>query len=243
MRLHIFQHVPFEGPGIIADWAKKHGWSVSTTRFYEKSARIPSRNEYDMLVIMGGPMSVHDDEIYPWLSAEKKAITKAIIAGKQVLGICLGAQLIAYVLGAGVMDNAAREIGFHQLHWAIEGRSHPVLHDIPEGIEAFHWHGETFSIPGGAIRLAGSEACGNQIFIYDSRVLAVQCHLEMTEQGVRDMIANCGHELVDGPWIQQEAKILAQLPKLAENHRAMEQLLDNWTVVCPVRKPVTSLAA
>jgi GMP synthase-like glutamine amidotransferase len=125
MRAHILQHVPFEGLGSIESWLKKSGFKITSTRFYE-SAKLPDLKTIDLLVVMGGPMSVNDEDRFPWLVAEKQFIWDAIAKSKPVLGICLGAQLIASALGAGVYPNKVKEIGWFPIH-GIESSANPFL--------------------------------------------------------------------------------------------------------------------
>lgn len=138
MRAHYFQHVPFEGLGSIESWLKKSGFKITSTRFYE-SAKLPDLKTIDLLVVMGGPMSVNDEDRFPWLVAEKQFIWDAIAKSKPVLGICLGAQLIASALGAGVYPNKVKEIGWFPIH-GIESNGQSVF-AFPESISVFHWHG------------------------------------------------------------------------------------------------------
>ncbi len=144
MRAHYFQHVPFEGLGSIEPGLKKSGFEITGTRFFE-SAELPEINEIDLLIVMGGPMSVNDEDQFPWLAAEKKFINEAIHSGKPVLGICLGAQLIANALGARVYPNKVKEIGWFPIYGiAANDRS---CFSFPPKVDAFHWHGATFDLP------------------------------------------------------------------------------------------------
>ena len=158
MRAHYLQHVPFEGLGIIKPWLKAEGYELTNTRFYE-SAVFPDLNEVDLFIVMGGPMSVNDEVEFPWLVEEKQFIRRCIEEEKSVLGICLGAQLIASSLGARVYPNHVKEIGW----FTVEGVLSPNREAFcfPLSQEVFHWHGETFDLPTGAFRLARSEGCEN----------------------------------------------------------------------------------
>ncbi|MBU0964972.1 MAG: gamma-glutamyl-gamma-aminobutyrate hydrolase family protein, partial [Proteobacteria bacterium] len=156
MRAHYFQHVPFEGLGSIALWLAAAGFEITSTRFFA-SAELPDLNMIDLLVVMGGPMSVNDEAELPWLVLEKRFIREAIEAGKPVLGICLGAQLIASALGARIYPNPVKEIGWLPIQ-GISANDSAVFR-FPETEKVFHWHGETFDLPAGAIRLAKSEGC------------------------------------------------------------------------------------
>lgn len=225
MRLHYFQHVPFEGPASIEEWAKAKGWSLSPTRLFDGEP-LPDVNDFDWLIIMGGPMNVDEEEKYPWLAQEKRFIEGAIKAGKVVLGICLGAQLIAAALGAKVFSNRYKEIGWFPIDLTHEAQTSLLLHFLPKRFTVFHWHGDTFDLPHGACRLAESEGCANQAFLYGDRVLALQCHLESTKASVQDLIMYCGQELVAGPYIQTAESILAQQERFSTINQAMFGVLD-----------------
>jgi len=208
MRIHCLQHVPFEGPAGIADWAASRGHSLTTTRLFRETA-LPNQGAYDWLVVMGGPMGIYDEDEHPWLSAEKGFLRGAIDAGKTILGVCLGAQLIADALGAGVVRNAHREIGWFPIDLTEAGAGSSAFGFLPQRFEVFHWHGDTFELPSDAVHLAFSEGCRNQAFLYDKRVLGLQFHLESTPQGVRDIVANCADEIVTGRYIQSAERMLA----------------------------------
>ncbi|HVP18633.1 MAG TPA: type 1 glutamine amidotransferase, partial [Spirochaetia bacterium] len=190
LRAHWLQHVPFEGLGSIEDRLERMGARVSSTRFFDR-AELPNVRDLDLLIVMGGPMSVNDEAVHAWLKDEKQLIAKAIDAGKAVLGVCLGAQLIASALGARVYRNPEPEIGWfpvEKLDSVIAG-SLPGL--IPSRFDAFHWHGETFDLPSGALHVARSRACENQAFTLGDRVVAFQFHLETTEGAARALVGNC----------------------------------------------------
>ncbi len=216
MKLHWLQHVPFEGLGIIEDWAKSQHMEISCTRLFADEP-LPDMESFDGLVIMGGPMSIYDHDEYSWLVEEKKFIKTTLDAGKTVLGICLGAQLIADALGAKVYPGPQKEIGW----FPLQG-SHPLL---PEILTAFHWHGDTFDLPKGTTPLASSAACKNQGFIYNNRVIALQFHLETTPESMEALIENCGNELVNAPYIQTTPEI-RKAARFEEINAAMTQLLD-----------------
>ena len=203
MRCHFLQHVPFEGPAYIHTWCHENKVRLDRTALY-KGEPLPSMNDFDMLFVMGGPMGVHDTGEYPWLIEEKRFLEKAIGAEKRIIGICLGAQLIADVLGAPVTRNPEKEIGWFPLTGTDTAEA-PLL---PKSFYAFHWHGDTFGLPAGARHLAKSEACENQAFLYDERILALQFHLESTALSIKDILLNCADELVPGKWIQSADSIL-----------------------------------
>ncbi len=198
------QHVPFETPGYIAQWAKGRGLELRIAHIYGDE-KLPPINDNDTLVIMGGPMSVHDEKRYPWLIDEKRYIEKAIQSGNRVMGICLGAQLIAHVLGAKVYRNREKEIGWFNV--ATVENDNGIGKNLPETYMAFHWHGETFDIPSGATHIAKSDACVNQAFAIHNRIVGLQFHLEITKQGVFDLLHYCGDEMSEGLFIQTKESI------------------------------------
>lgn len=225
LRVHWFQHVAFEDLGSIAPWLESQGAEVSGTAFWRGEEAPPSAEGFDGLIIMGGPMSVKDEAEHPWLSGEKALIREAIAQGKVVLGICLGAQLIAEVLGGHVFRNAEREIGWFPLEHTPEGGTHPLGRLLPRAEEVFHWHGETFSLPEGAAWLARSAACQHQAFAVGDRILALQCHLESTPASVKAMLENGGDDLAPGRFVQSAEKITEGTRHCGSLNDALERLL------------------
>jgi GMP synthase-like glutamine amidotransferase len=206
MRVHCLQHVAFEGLGSIAPWLEKAGHSLSRSMLHA-SPELPPSASFDALVAMGGPMSVNDEEEHPWLAGEKRLVREAIESGKPVLGICLGAQLIASSLGSKVYRNAEKEIGW----FPVEGLplEDPSLFRFPLSLRAFHWHGETFDLPPGARRIARSAACENQAFQLGDSTLALQFHLETRPESARALVENCRDELEPSRFVQGEGELLS----------------------------------
>ncbi len=188
---------------------------------------LPSPDEFDALIVMGGPMNVDEHARYPWLSAEKALIATAIAKGKRVLGICLGAQLIAAALGAAVTRNANREVGWLELRLNDAGRSAPMFAGFPGRFVGFHWHGDTFAIPAGAQLLMSSEACVNQAFVYGEQVVAIQFHLEVTAANARAWFAQ-EQPPPSPPYVQPAQQVLGDYDAFAANNRLMFTLLRNW---------------
>jgi len=241
MRAHYMQHVPFEGLGSIETWLTKTGYQISATRLFESEA-LPAVHDIDLLVIMGGPMSVNDESAYPWLIVEKEFIRDAIHAGKTVLGICLGAQLIATALGARVYPNAVKEIGWFPLT-RIAPRA-GLMSSFPESVDVFHWHGETFDLPSGATRLASSKACDNQAFQVGDTVVGLQFHLETTPASAQAIVTNCRAELVPSETVQSEAEILAAHPSKYELiNRLMDDLLSRLDRIADKKRGVRTVFA
>ena len=181
---------------------------------------MPDPAEVDLLVVLGGPMSVNDETEFPWLRKEKRFIRECTEAGKSVLGVCLGAQLIASAMGARVYRNRCKEIGWFPVEQVASADGSTF--SFPASIEVFHWHGETFDLPPGAVRIARSEACENQAFQIGRSVVALQFHLETTIEASRAMISHCGAELVPGKYVQSKAEILHAGP---ERYRAINEVM------------------
>jgi GMP synthase-like glutamine amidotransferase len=225
-RMHFIQHVPFEGMGYIETFAVSNGFMVSGTRVYEKNP-FPETDAYDWLVIMGGPMGVHDERIHPWIIDEKKCIERAIHGDKKVLGICLGAQLIAIVLGAKVYANPVKEIGWFPVTLTGHARTAGIVKGIPDRFTAFHWHGDTFDIPRGALHIAVSDACANQAFVYGDKVTGLQFHCESTVGSITGLIDNCGDEIREGPSMQTIGSIRSNMGRVMEINATMDAVLSN----------------
>ncbi len=227
MKCHYLQHVPFETPRAIFDWIKERGYQVSGTRVF-LSEPFPGECP-DFLIIMGGPMGVHDEDRYPWMPEEKSFIRRCLENGRtKLLGICLGAQFLAELLGAEVTRNPYKEIGWFPVRLTPEALAHPLFEGFPEEFQAFHWHGETFSLPEGALPLAYSEACRNQAFLYQDRVLGLQFHLEMTPEGAAELIENCKEDLEPGPYVQSQEEILGEAELYRSTRELLFKLLDRF---------------
>jgi GMP synthase-like glutamine amidotransferase len=219
MRAHYLQHVPFEGLGSIEPWLQAAGYEITSTRFFE-SVSLPDVNEVDMLVVMGGPMSVNDEDEFPWLVPEKQFIRDAIQYGKSILGVCLGAQLIASAMSARVHRHPIKEIGWFPVQGVPPVGS--LTFRFPPSVDVFHWHGETFDLPSGATRLARSAGCENQAFQLGRSVIGLQFHLETTPESAREIVAHCRAELLPSKYVQPEAVILAASP---EKYRVINDLM------------------
>ena len=206
MHFHCLQHVPFEPPGNMEEWIHSIGGQLGFTRLYLQEP-LPSLRDLDAIIIMGGPMSVQDEDRFPWLQAEKEFLKQAIGEGKKILGICLGAQLIAAALGSRVYPNREKEIGFMPVRFIAPPGQLPGLDFLPEEATVVHWHGDTFDLPAGAQLLASSGACLNQAYIINKQILALQFHPEVTPRIIEDMISMEGQELVAGHHVHSAAKI------------------------------------
>lgn len=225
MRVHWLQHADFEDLGCIAPWLASRGIAPGCTRLYAGETP-PAPNAFDWLIVMGGPMNIYEYERHPWLKAEKALIREAHAQGKKLLGICLGAQLIADVLGGPVTRNAQLEIGWFPLQLEAAAKDSKFFSDFPETFDAFHWHGDTFAIPPGAQRLMSSAACANQAYELDGRVAAIQFHLEVTAANARIWFE---HERpVPARYVQDAGDVLADVGRFAQNNRLMIRLLEKF---------------
>ncbi|MEW5838580.1 MAG: type 1 glutamine amidotransferase [Pseudomonadota bacterium] len=227
MNITILQHMSHEGPGSIADWASERGHTQHIVHLYQEDT-APQVDDFDLLVVLGGDMSVHDQSEHPWLAPERELINTALAAGKPVVGICLGAQQIALTLGAAVYPHDQREVGF----WPIR-KTADVL-PFPDELNVLHWHGDTFDLPADARLFAESEGCRNQMFIAaDGLALGLQCHIETTAEMVEDFCREDAAYLIPPPgqvrWMQDAARMRAETAAYPAMRSALFALLDSFT--------------
>lgn len=225
MNVHYLQHVPFESLGSMETWLTNQGHTITVTHLYKNEA-LPPIDDIDWLIVMGGPMSVDDQAIHPWLTTEKNYIKQAIAQDKLVLGICLGAQLIADALGAYVIKNSYREIGWFPIQLTEEAKASKLGSSLPNDFDVFHWHGDTFAIPENAVPLASSEACSNQGFILDERIIGLQFHLETTETSASDLTIHCKNELDNSRYVQTADEILEKPERFKHINEIMDVILN-----------------
>ncbi len=230
MQIHILQHVDFEDEAYIKAWVNHNGYKLSRTLLF-KGEKLPDIENIDLLVIMGGPMNIYEENKYPFLVPEKIFIEKAIAKNKKILGICLGAQLLAGVLGGKVTANKEKEIGWFNVEILEDAKNMKLFKNFPHEFSAFHWHGDTFDIPPGAVHIAGSEACRNQAFVYNERVAGLQFHLESTMENVKRLIKNCGDEIIEKKYIQNSEKMLSSKQNFNKINELMKTLLDNMAAL------------
>ncbi len=203
MRAHVLQHVPFEGLAGIGSWLESHHAEVTFTRFFA-GEDLPDLEGIDLVVALGGPMSVNDEAELPWLVAEKAFVRDAVARGKAFLGVCLGAQLMASALGAAVYASPHKEVGWFPIS-RVPGS---LGFEFPERVHVFHWHGETFDLPTGALWLARSEGVAHQAFQVGDRAVGLQFHLEMTESSIATIVHESPDDLASGPYVQAESELM-----------------------------------
>jgi len=224
LNIHCLQHAPHEGAGYISNYAQEYGHSLSFTKFY-KNEKPPELNSFDVLLIMGGSMGVNDENKFPWLKNEKKFIGEAIKNKKKILGICLGSQMLAAVLGARVFQNSEPEIGFFPV---FKKSANVLFKNFPDTSVVFQWHGDTFDLPQGAELLASSEACVNQAFMVGSNILALQFHLEITEELLKGFLKSGKDELLPKRYIQTEESIINGFKFIPTCNLLLEELLKKF---------------
>ena len=222
---HCLQHVPFEGPAHLATWVHRREYLLTRTRLWTDFT-FPVPDAFDGLFVLGGPMNVYEEATYPWLASERDFIERAISDGKPILGVCLGAQLLAVVLGGSVSQMFDKEIGWFPVELTQAGRDATLLRDFPDSFMAFHWHGDCFSIPPGAVPIARSDACEQQAFIYENHVVGLQFHLETSRESVAAMIQNCGEDMCCGPYIQDPYAIEDCADHISAAQQLLFKLLD-----------------
>ncbi len=224
MKIQVILHEEFEGLGCIEKWILTKGYALSFTRTFAGDP-FPVAGSFDWLIIMGGGMSVYEREKYPFLNDEISFIHSVIQERKTVLGICLGSQLIAHALGSNVYPAAEKEIGWFPVH--LNRKNFPaVLKTIPERLLPFHWHGDTFDLPKGAVHLASSKLTPNQAFLYSDNVLALQYHYEVDETAVKRMLDHIPTEEPNGRYIQSYKQIISGIRHTPANNGIMFKLLD-----------------
>lgn len=225
--LYCIQHVPYEHPGVILQWAKSRKLRTQTVPLYNDSP-LPNLTSDDLLLVMGGPMGAFDAIEYPWINREKQFLAETIDKSIPAMGICLGAQLIAAALGANGITNPYTEIGFFPVAMTKTAAKNPLFSDIPRIFTPFHWHSDTFFIPKGAIRIAGNDACMNQGFVGPGKVLGLQFHLEATPSLIQEWAPRLP-PLDDPPYVQSRDDIVASVPRhTALNRTILETVLDRF---------------
>lgn len=229
MRLHYLQHDPHEDPLEIGAWVAERGHTMTGTRLFDGDP-LPALDAFDALVLMGGPMNIYEEAAHPWLVPEKALLRAALDAGKGALGVCLGAQLLADVLGGPVTRNPEREIGWFEVALTPEGRAHPIFAGVPEVFTCLHWHGDTFAMPPGTVHAATSAACAHQAFVTpDGKVVGLQFHIEENGTGVDLLLEHACAEIIDGPFVQAPEQIAGlAVETSAKTRPILFRLLDNW---------------
>lgn len=197
MKVLVVQHVPLEGPGLLARTLRERGWELDIRVMGNQNSKLPvALVGYQALLILGGPMGAYEEEQYPYLFEVEALIREGVEKSLPVLGICLGGQLIARAFGATVRPNVVKEIGWYPVFLTERGKETPCFSHLPETFPVFQWHGDTFSLPREAVLLAEGKVCRNQAFLYREWALALQFHPEITPGMVRTWVRAYAEELV-----------------------------------------------
>ncbi len=226
MRLCALLHHEAEGIGSIATWIHSRGHSLAECRLFAGDD-LPDPGDFDWLILMGGPMSVHDARRYKWIPKEIEFVAEAVRQQKRLLGICLGAQMIAVSQGANVGRSPYREIGWFPVSAAPTAPSSPFGGRFTGSHEMFHWHGEMFAIPATAVHLACSAACPNQAFSIGSNVLALQFHPEITPEGVFGLVESSMADLDGSAFVTDEKALMSRPQRFTESNHFLDRLLDD----------------
>jgi GMP synthase (glutamine-hydrolysing) len=219
----VVRHVHFEDLGAFAPVLERHGYQIG---YVDAGLDALPADGADLLVVLGGPIGAYEDDLYPFLGDELALIQRRLAKGRPVLGICLGAQLIARALGAKVYPGPAKEIGWSKLTLTDAGRAGPLA--SLEDVAMLHWHGDTFDLPPGAVRLASTPVCANQAFSVGDHVLAFQFHPEAAQAGFERWLIGHACEISATPGVSAP-DLRAQAKALAGAGEAKGQLcLDAW---------------
>ena len=220
MRVNILQHTPNEGPGLILDWAQVNGHQTFVYHPYQ-FGYLPTADETDLLIILGGPMSPNDD--VSWISQERELIQELLDKDLPMFGACYGAQQIAKTLGYKVSEAPAKEVG-----WAPVYLQSHVIPDLPAELLALHWHQEMFEVPKEATLLFSSDAVKNQGFVMNHRVVGLQFHFEPQADNVREMVVN-DFPYIEGYILGQTATDILNMSVPTINKDVMFKILDYIT--------------
>lgn len=226
MRVVCLQHADYETPDAIEAWARDRGHAFAVVRpLFEE---YPDTGDFEMLVVMGGPMGAYEDATYPWLAAERSFIREAADAGRLVLGVCLGAQLTAMALGGAAHPHTVRELGWFPVRLTPAGRASRVLAALPDEFVVGLWHGDTYDLPPGVETAATSEACPNQAFeMRDGRVVGMQFHLEWSASSLETLSDRHPDWFTTrGPFVQTREQLTHPGAVRDEGVRLLERILD-----------------
>ncbi len=222
MKIAALFHVPFEKLGLIEDWIIDHRHDLKEYHLYHGDP-VPAIPTFDMLIVMGGSMGANDEDEYPWLLNEKELIRTCVAMKKPVLGICLGSQLVAAAIGSRVYQGKEPEIGWFPITFNLPFEN---ITGLPHDATVFHWHGDTYDLPAGAVLLASSVVTPTQGFLYGRHVVALQFHLEIKPENISLMINHAGDILVPGRYVQPAATLSEGLTHMDQSRRILYLFLE-----------------
>jgi len=229
MRILLLQHDPLDGPGALMEWTEDRGHEI-TFCLICLGEPLPSFESFDLLVSLGGPMGAYEEKKHPWLALEKQYLREAFAAGKKILGLCLGCQLLADALGGKAFRHTCKEFGWQPIEPLAPGLEWFGSDTV---FKAFQWHGDTYTLPPGAVQLARNAAAEQQAFLLESpgsgKVLGLQFHLEWTERMAREALAEPGVAPPPSPSVQTPKEILSDLTLFKTAKKRFFAMLDRFT--------------
>ncbi len=226
MRVHTLINDPIAKEGWIKEWIDEKGYTISFTLVYD-GAQLPVQKDFDVLIILGGTMGAYEENKYPWLKSIKQLIKEAINLNKYVLGICLGAQLLAEILGGKVYPHTHKEIGWTEIRLTREGKNENIFAGLPEKLVVFQYHGDTFDLPADTVLLASGQGCRNQAFMYGKRVFGLQFHPEFTADMIEQIAKTYGGDIEPGPFVQMPSEFIGRNDLQENAKNTLFQILDN----------------
>jgi GMP synthase-like glutamine amidotransferase len=230
LRVLVLQHIACEHPGVFSNVMDARRIEAVPVEL-DAGEALPDWREFDAVLAMGGPMSAGDDDEHPWLTTEKELVRDAVEDGRPFLGVCLGVQLLAASLGARVHPADRAEVGLLPVELTEEGREDPLFAGLADPLVSLQWHGDTFELPEGAVRLARSDKVANQAFRTGERAYGIQFHLEVTAEMVRQWakVPAYRRSLAETLGEERGAEFIAEAERRAEEfHPAARGLLGNW---------------
>ena len=230
MRVLVLQHIACEHPGVFSEVMRERGVEQVAVQL-DRERALPDWREFDAVLAMGGPMGAGDDADHPWLVAERRLVREAVVGGRAFLGVCLGVQLLAAALGARVYAAESPEVGLLDVELTAEGRADPLFAGLDDQIASLQWHGDTFDLPAGAVRLARSAELPNQAFRAGKRAYGVQFHLEVTGEMAAEWGAVPAYRdsLAETLGAREGAEFIADIERRAgELHLPARRLFANW---------------
>ena len=206
MKIVCIQHVDFETPGVIEEWAKTNGHHFQVIKPYNGD-HLAKVEEFDFIISMGGPQSPRDANHLSYIQDEIRLLREAVSTNKYVLGFCLGAQLIGEALGSKTLKSPEKEVGVFPITLTKEGREDPLFHGFPTSFSVIHWHNDMPGRTKEAILLASSEGCPIQGYRYKPRVYGLQFHMEITKKGMEDLILHASNDLTPSRFTQSQQEL------------------------------------
>ena len=230
MRVLVLQHIACEHPGVFSEVMDERGVEAVPIEL-DEGERLPDWRDFDAVLAMGGPMGAVDDSDHPWLVAERELVSEAVEGGRAFLGVCLGVQLLAASLGAAIRPSEPPEVGLLPVELTEEGRRDPLFEGLDDTLISLQWHGDTFELPEGSVRLARSDLIPNQAFRSGERAYGVQFHLEVTPEMAREWaeVPAYRRSLAESLGEEDGAAFLREVQERAtELHPPARRLFENW---------------